>query len=127
MFIIQRSKLVLDFVLTLHFIHLVLVSLYSHGLPANWLWWALQVCSATFMVVLGTWACQHRELRPIIFGGTAASPTEGGSSNGVAGEPSAESIGDEESGFSRGGRRGRGRDGAGEYEMLPLKSERQEA
>jgi protein SYS1 len=126
LFIIQRSKLVLDFVLTLHFIHLILVSLYSHGLPGNWLWWALQICSATFMIVLGTWACQRRELRPIIFG-AATSPTEDGSTSRSAGGPSAEAIGDEEAGFSRGGRRGRGRDGAGEYEMLPLKSERQEA
>ncbi|KFY03719.1 hypothetical protein O988_01280 [Pseudogymnoascus sp. VKM F-3808] len=127
LFIIQRSKLVLDFVITLHFVHLLLVSLYSHGLPRNWLWWALQVCSAVFMVVLGTWACQRRELRPIIFGGSAASPAEGGSASAGASGPSADSIGDEEAGFSRGGRRGRGRDGAGEYEMLPIKTERQEA
>lgn len=80
------------------------------------------------MVVLGTWACQRRELRPIIFGGSAASPTDGVSAGAGAGAgPSAESIGDEESGFSRGGRRGRGRDGAGEYEMVPIKTERQEA
>lgn len=79
------------------------------------------------MVVLGTWACQRRELRPIIFGGSAASPTEGGSASAGASGPSADSIGDEEAGFSRGGRRGRGRDGAGEYEMLPIKTERQEA
>lgn len=80
------------------------------------------------MVVLGTWACQRRELRPIIFGGSAASPADGVSAGAGAGAgPSAESIGDEESGFSRGGRRGRGRDGAGEYEMVPIKTERQEA
>lgn len=78
------------------------------------------------MVVLGTWACQRRELRPIIFGGSSASPTDGGSTSAGAGGPSG-SIGDEESGFSRGGRRGRGRDGAGEYEMVPIKTERQEA
>lgn len=128
LFIIQRSKLVLDFVITLHFVHLILVSLYSHGLPRNWLWWALQVCSAVFMVVVGTWACQRRELRPIIFGGSAASPTDGGSVGvGAGAGPSSDAIGDEESGFSRGGRRGRGRDGAGEYEMVPIKTERQEA
>lgn len=85
------------------------------------------MCSATFMVALGTWVCQRRELRPIIFGGAATSSTEDGSGNGGAAGPSSESIGDEESGFSRGGRRGRGRDGAGEYEMVPLKSERREA
>lgn len=76
------------------------------------------------MVVLGTWACQRRELRPIIFGGSSASPTDGPASAGAG--PS-DAIGDEESGFSRGGRRGRGRDGAGEYEMVPIKTERQEA
>lgn len=79
------------------------------------------------MVVIGTWACQRRELRPIMFGGSAASPTDGGSASAGAGAGPSESIGDEESGFSRGGRRGRGRDGAGEYEMVPIKTERQEA
>ncbi|KAF2501797.1 hypothetical protein BU16DRAFT_450768 [Lophium mytilinum] len=109
--LIARSKLVPDFTLTLHFIHLVVTSFYSHGLPRNWLWWALQAASAALMNFLGIWACQWRELRPINFGGGGGATLEGPQ--------------DEEAGFGRGRGRGRGRDGAGEYEMVTMK-EREE-
>lgn len=104
--LIARSKLVLDFALTVHFIHLIVTSLYSHALPANLFWWALQICSATIMTSLGVWACQWRELRPINFG-----------SKTTSGQPPAASDG---AGESRGRGRGRGRDGAGEYEMVGM-------
>jgi hypothetical protein len=104
--LIARSKLVLDFALTVHFIHLIVTSLYSHGIPANLLWWMLQICSATVMTSVGVWACQWRELKPINFGGK---PT--------AKQPAVE---DDGVGESRGRGRGRGRDGAGEYEMANL-------
>ncbi|MCJ1282783.1 hypothetical protein MMC26_002109 [Xylographa opegraphella] len=82
--LVARSKLVLDFVLTLHLLHLLVTSLYARALPASWLWWGLQACSVGLMVALGVWACRWRELRPVSLG--------------------------------RG--KGRGRDGAGEYEMV---------
>jgi hypothetical protein len=69
---VARSKLVPDFALTIHFIHLVITYLYSHSLPTNALWWALQAASATLMVVLGMWSCQWRELKPITFGGSGS-------------------------------------------------------
>jgi hypothetical protein len=126
LFFIARSKLVPDFALTLHFIHLLLVSLYSHSIPQNALWWALQLASAGVMTSLGVWSCQWRELRPINFGGGAASTVGGGT---AAAGGSAETVteggevhGDEEHGYGRRGR-GRGRDGAGEYEMVAMKSE----
>jgi hypothetical protein len=93
---------VLDFALTIHFIHLVTTSVYSHAIPANLLWWMLQICSATVMVSVGTWACQWRELKPISFGGKAAAKTQPAAGDGV------------------GESRGRGRDGAGEYEMANM-------
>jgi ABC-type nickel/cobalt efflux system permease component RcnA len=99
--LIARSKLVLDFALTVHFIHLIVTSLYSHAIPANLFWWALQMCSATLMTSLGVWACQWRELKPISFGGKAASK-----------QPAADD--------GAGETRGRGRDGAGEYEMVGM-------
>ena len=103
--LIARSKLVLDFALTIHFVHLIVTSLYSHALPANLLWWMLQICSATVMTSVGIWACQWRELKPISFGGKAA-----------AKPPAA----DEGEGETRGRGRGRGRDSAGEYEMVTM-------
>ncbi|KAH0609249.1 uncharacterized protein H6S33_012735 [Morchella sextelata] len=96
-----RSKLVLDFSLTLHFLHLVVVALYDGALPASWFWWGVQVVSAMVMVVVGTWACTWRELRPIPFGGN------GGAGRVGVGEGSA----------------GGGADGGGEYEMVQMKEE----
>lgn len=117
---ISRSKLVPDFALTLHFIHLLVVSLYSHSIPQNALWWMLQIVSAALMTSLGVWSCQYRELRPINFGGSA---TQAGSSSGRTEDnaPLNEDGHDAEQGYGRGRGRGRGRDGAGDYEMVGMK------
>jgi ABC-type nickel/cobalt efflux system permease component RcnA len=104
--LIARSKLVLDFALTVHFIHLIVTSLYTHAIPANLFWWALQLCSATIMASLGVWACQWRELRPINFG--SKTPAQQAAAT------------EDEGGESRGRGRGRGGDGAGEYEMVSM-------
>lgn len=104
--LVARSKLVLDFALTVHVIHLIVTSFYTHAIPANLFWWALQICSATIMTSLGVWACQWRELRPINFGSKPV----------VTQPPPAE----EDVAESRGRGRGRGRDGAGEYEMVGM-------
>lgn len=104
--LIARSKLVPDFALTVHFIHLVVTSLYTHAIPSNLFWWALQICSATIMTSLGVWACQWRELKPINFGSKPASRQQQATDDGE--------------GESRGRGRGRGRDGAGEYEMVDM-------
>ncbi len=116
--LISRSKLVPDFALTLHFINLVIVSLYSKSIPQNILWWALQVVSAALMTSLGVWTCQYRELRPINFGGSVQSTT--GESSTAA---TADDAGDEEQGYGRGRGRGRGRDGAGNYEMVGMEAD----
>lgn len=72
------------------------------------------------MTFLGVWACQWRELRPISFGGSGATTQR---VDGANAESSTQDIGDEEQGYGRGSRRGRGRDGAGEYEMVGMKAE----
>lgn len=122
LFFISRSKLVPDFAITLHFIHLIITSLYSRSIPRNWLWWLLQLASTAMMTSLGVWSCQWRELRPIAFGGSSNAQT---SSPGEAAGPS--DGGDEEQGYGRGRGRGRRRDGAGEYEMVGLNGESQAA
>lgn len=66
--LIHRSKLVLDFALTLHLIHLITISIYSHSIPRNFFWWVLNFGSACTMTFLGIWTCQRRELRPMTFG-----------------------------------------------------------
>jgi ABC-type nickel/cobalt efflux system permease component RcnA len=124
LFFIARSKLVPDFAITLHIIHLLVTSFYSHSIPRNWLWWALQVVSAGMMTSLGVWSCQWRELRPITFGGSSAAQA---SSSETAALPNTGETGDEEQGYGRGRGRGRGRDGAGEYEMVDRNPEAEAA
>lgn len=136
--VVRRSKLVLDFALSMHALHLVVVTLYTHALPQNAAWWLTMALSSIVAVALGTWGCRYRELQPITFGGGGASTGNDGRSparadssigqaggrNSLAGPSSnitAPITGDEEQGFVRGGRRGRGRDGGGEYEMAALK------
>lgn len=127
--VVIRSKLVLDFGLTTHFIHLVVVSLYTGQVPRNVFWWVAMAVSSAVGVSLGVWGCQYRELRPVFFGGGGASSSannnnSSNNANGSAsggGEGSSQAAdGDEEQGFSRGRGRGRGRDGAGEYEMMKM-------
>jgi hypothetical protein len=121
--LISRSKLVPDFALTLHFIHLIITSLYSHSIPQNWLWWALQIASAGMMTSLGVWCCQYRELRPINFGGSSTAQNNGVGGSGESAEVGLSEVGDEEQGYGRGRGRGRGKDGAGEYEMVGMKAD----
>jgi len=115
--LVSRSKLIPDFALTIHFIHLVVTSVYTRSLPTNLLWWSLQACSAAFMTSMGIWACQWRELRPMTFGKpkeTPALPPEGGEDM----EEEEESMG---FGRGRGRGKGKGRDGAGHYEMVRMR------
>ncbi|KAF6218562.1 hypothetical protein HO133_005912 [Letharia lupina] len=93
--VVARSKLVPDFALTLHAVHLLATSLYSRSVPANGLWWALQAASAGLMVAGGVWGCRWRELRPISFGGGGGGAGAGAGGK-VGGDPG----------------------GGGEYEML---------
>lgn len=113
--LVSRSKLVPDFALTIHLIHLIITSLYSRALPSNWLWWALQAASATLMTCLGIWSCQWRELRPINFGANAGAVSSEHRASGEAAEV------DDGVGHGRGRGRGKGRDGGGEYEMVGMK------
>ncbi|EEH37506.1 hypothetical protein PAAG_07924 [Paracoccidioides lutzii Pb01] len=125
---VSRSKLIPDFAITIHFIHLGITSLYTHAVPSNWLWWGLQIASSGLMTFLGMWVCQWRELQPIVFGGGVApngSSPSGGDSNQLG---HGDSPRDEEEegrggifGISRGRGRGRNRDGGGEYEMVGMK------
>jgi len=120
--LVGRSKLVLDFSLSLHAIHLVVVTLYTGQLPRHTAWWLTMAAGSAVSVALATWGCRYRQLQPITFGGGGGATTAGGSggeNDGDVGESGMD--GDEEQGFSRG--RGRGRDGAGEYEMANLSTE----
>ncbi|RDA89777.1 hypothetical protein CP533_4692 [Ophiocordyceps camponoti-saundersi (nom. inval.)] len=68
---VARTKLVPDFVLTLHFIHLLLTTLYSRALPSHSMWWVSMLSSCGIAIALGTWGCRYRQLQPVDFFRTA--------------------------------------------------------
>ena len=111
---IARSKLVPDFAITIHFLNLVVTSLYTKALPTQLFWWILKIASAGLMTFLGVWACQWRELKPIQFGGKGKQRAVGGPSGQISGQT------DEEAGFASGDGRGAGKDGSGVYEMVGM-------
>ncbi|KAK0870378.1 hypothetical protein LTR87_013331 [Friedmanniomyces endolithicus] len=118
--LIARSKLVPDFALTIHFLNLIITSVYTRAVPTNIYWWLVQAASAALMTSVGIWACQWRELRPMAFGGKSSKGAQVGTSNGHAIEPGAIEEGEGYAVGSAG--RGRGRDGAGAYEMVGMAS-----
>ncbi|KZZ92434.1 Integral membrane protein SYS1-related protein [Moelleriella libera RCEF 2490] len=131
--LIARSKLVPDFALTIHVLHLVFTSLYTRSLPRHSMWWMTMAGSSAVSVALGMWGCRYRELQPVFFGGGrilgAASgsrtnntqvPSAAAVENGEAGYDTRE-LEAEELGLSRGRGRGRDKDGGGAYEMMQMK------
>ncbi|KAH9819896.1 protein SYS1-like [Teratosphaeria destructans] len=111
--LIARSKLVPDFAITIHLIHLLVTSLYTRAIPTTIYWWLIQICSAALMTGLGVWACQWRELQPMLFGGSDGRQQDAQAlqANGVAVE--------EREGFDMGSGR---RNGADAYEMVGMEN-----
>ncbi|PHH72460.1 hypothetical protein CDD82_5968 [Ophiocordyceps australis] len=109
--LVARSKLVPDFALTIHLLHLILTSLYARALPRHSMWWATMAASSGIAIALGLWGCRYRELQPVFFAERRSLPGP------LASAPDA----DQDASFARAATRGRGRDGAGEYELLQLK------
>jgi hypothetical protein len=68
-YIVERARLCLDFVVTLHFIHLICTAYYSGHVPTTVFWWALNLASCCVMSISGEWACMRRELEPIMLSG----------------------------------------------------------
>jgi len=112
--LVARSKLVLDFALTIHFIQLIVTSFYCREIPRYLFWWITQVVSAGLMTSVGVWACQWRELKPINFGGNRSA---GASTPQNKANPATDGEGVE---YTRGRGRGRGREGGGNYEMVGM-------
>lgn len=86
------------------------------------------IVSSALSVGLATWGCRYRELQPVFFGGRILGAGDGASAAstsrnedleaGIAQDGGAE----EDVGHVRGTRKGRGKDGQGEYEMMQMKS-----
>lgn len=112
--LVHRSKLVPDFALSTHGVHLAMCWFYTGLLPRNMMWWVCMGASSAICIALGVWGCRYRELQPMSFGGNAGGAR---ASENVGNNAPAE---EEDVGFSRGRGRGRGRDGAGTYEMVGM-------
>ncbi|KAK6106731.1 Integral membrane protein S linking to the trans Golgi network family protein [Brugia pahangi] len=63
--VIGRSKQCLDFTCTLHFWHLIAVTLYYKSIPMHVFWWLLQLLSIVLCTVLGEYFCLQLESRDI--------------------------------------------------------------
>ncbi|KIV96793.1 hypothetical protein PV10_00610 [Exophiala mesophila] len=108
--LVSRSKLVPDFALTIHFLHLLITSLYTHSIPSNLLWWGLEALSAFLMVSLGVWACRYREMQPISFGAPGPKTAKATDTPNGSADPE---------GYVRGGQgSGRNLDSGPSYEMV---------
>ncbi|KAF3058986.1 Protein SYS1 [Trichoderma lentiforme] len=114
--LVARSKLVPDFALTIHFLHLLFTCLYTRSLPRNSMWWFTMLASSATAVGLGMWGCRYRELQPVFFlggrilgSGTSAPSNRGSGAREDALHP------DVEDGMG-------GSSTAGEYEMNQIKT-----
>jgi len=64
--IVERAKKCLDFVITVHFIHLIVCIFYT-GFP-RWLWWIINIFTIALTAVLGEYLCLRNDLREIPLG-----------------------------------------------------------
>ncbi|KAL1115477.1 hypothetical protein AAG570_007507 [Ranatra chinensis] len=63
--LVQRTKLCLDFSCTAHFLHLVLCWIYNGYFPSTFSWWLLNTACLTVMCVCGEFLCMRTELQAI--------------------------------------------------------------
>lgn len=64
-FIVQRSRLCLDYAITCHLFHLMTVSVVNRQFPLNICWWLVIICSAWLMTEKSRSLCVFQELLPI--------------------------------------------------------------
>ncbi|MFH4983428.1 hypothetical protein AB6A40_010137 [Gnathostoma spinigerum] len=63
--VVQKAKQCLDFSTTMHFWHLVIVSITSATFPTQISWWLLQISSIVICTVIGEYLCMREETREI--------------------------------------------------------------
>ncbi|KAI8586879.1 integral membrane protein S linking to the trans Golgi network-domain-containing protein, partial [Geranomyces variabilis] len=63
--LVGRSRLCVDFSVTLHFLHLLATSAYSRGVPRNLWWWVVMMLSMVGVAVGGEKLCLRKEMEPI--------------------------------------------------------------
>ena len=64
-YVVQRTKLCLDFAATVHIFHLVICWVYNGHVPRTIAWWILNVTSVALMTVIGEFLCMRTEMKAI--------------------------------------------------------------
>lgn len=64
-YIVQRTKLCLDFSCTVHLLHLIVCVWYNAGLPHTLSWWLINFVCAAVLCVTGEFLCMRTELKSI--------------------------------------------------------------
>ncbi|KAJ3176147.1 hypothetical protein HDU87_005525 [Geranomyces variabilis] len=63
--IVGRSRLCVDFSVTLHVLHLLATAVYSRGVPRSVWWWVVVLTSMVGVAVGGEKLCLRKEMEPI--------------------------------------------------------------
>ncbi|GMK58608.1 hypothetical protein CspeluHIS016_0600500 [Cutaneotrichosporon spelunceum] len=61
-YLIRRPTHILDFALTLHFLHLLFTTYYAKAFPTSFFYWVVQALGAILMIVFGEQLCVKREM-----------------------------------------------------------------
>ena len=64
-YVVQRTKLCLDFTCTVHLFHVILCWYYNGALPLYFSWWIINSICMAVMCVAGEFLCMRTELRAI--------------------------------------------------------------
>ncbi|XP_060081286.1 protein SYS1 homolog [Ylistrum balloti] len=64
-FIVQRTKLCLDFSVTAHLFHFLACVIYNGNVPSTLPWWIINVISIALMTVTGEFLCMRTEMKAI--------------------------------------------------------------
>lgn len=62
---VQRTRLCLDFSVTVHLLHLLACWGYNHTFPSTLSWWIVHVLCVTIMCVCGEFLCMRTEMKAI--------------------------------------------------------------
>lgn len=79
LYIVERAKLCMDFVLTYHFWHFVFSGIYCNALPFSIMSFCLFSLTALLTTLGGEYLCMNREIRPIQLTGAISNRRNAGS------------------------------------------------
>lgn len=60
--LVRRPRLILDFSVTLVFIHLVLTTYYSASIPTSLFFWLVMIAGSALMIIIAEQLCVKREM-----------------------------------------------------------------